>query len=183
MRRKTLLLTAIAVVILSGLTAYMVQQGRFINETARVDAPIAQPVRDVEPVLEIVAEDLGLIWPIDFLPGTSKLLASENSGSIFLIDTETLKIAEIAGAPDVVSSGQGGLLDVTVSTDFEDDSFIYLTYSAANEAGDSATHLARASLNLDERRLSGIDVLYVAEPFLGGTSHYGSRVVIQGDYL
>ena len=102
MRRKTLLLTAIAVVILSGLTAYMVQQDRFIDETDRVDAPIAQPVRDVEPVLEIIAEDLGLIWAIDFLPGTSKLLASENSGSIFLIDTETLKIAEIAGAPDVV---------------------------------------------------------------------------------
>jgi len=184
MRRKILIFTSIAVLILLGLTAYyMMQQGRFIDETARVDKPIAQPVRDVEPVLEIVAEDLGLIWAIDFLPGTSKLLATENSGSMFLIDTETLEVAEIAGAPEVASGGQGGLLDVTVSPDFEDDSLIYLTYSASNEAGASATHLARATLNLDERRLSGMDVLYVAEPFLSGTSHYGSRVVVQGDYL
>ncbi len=184
MRRKMLIFIFIAVVIALGSTAYYkVQQGRFIDETARVDTPIAQPVSDVEPVLEIVAEDLGLIWAINFLPGTSNLLANEKSGSIFLIDTETLEVADIAGAPEVVSSGQGGLLDVTVSPDFEDDSFIYLTYSAANEAGESATHLARATLNLEERRLSGLDVLYVAEPFLGGSSHYGSRVVIQGDYL
>ncbi len=183
MRRKILIFTAIAVVIFSGLTFYMMQQGRFVDEKARVDAPIAEPVRDVEPVLEIVAEDLGLIWAIDFLPGTSKLLANENSGSIFLINTETLEVDEIAGTPDVVSIRQGGLLDVTVSPDFKDDGFIYLTYSAANEAGASATHLARATLYLDERRLSGLEELYVAEPFQSGTSHYGSRVVIQGDYL
>ena len=184
MRRKMLIFIFVVVVILLGSTAYyMVQQGRFIDETARVDTPIGQPVSEVEPVLEIVAEDLGLIWAIDFLPGTSNLLANEKSGSIFLIDTETLEVAEIAGAPEVVSSGQGGLLDVAVSPDFEDDSFIYLTYSAANQAGASATHLARATLNLDKRSLSGIEVLYVAEPFLGGTVHYGSRVVIQGDYL
>ncbi len=183
MKRKMLIFIFIAVVIVLGSTFYMVQQGWFIDETARVDTPIAEPVTDVEPVLEIVAEDLGLIWAIDFLPGTSNLLANENSGSMFLIDTETLEVAGIAGAPEVASSGQGGLLDLAVSPDFEDDSFIYLTYSAANEAGETTTHLARAQLDLDELELSGIEVLYVAEPFLGGTAHYGSRVVVQGDYL
>ncbi len=183
MTRRTLLLTSIVVIIVLGLTAYMVQQGRFADEKERVDTPIAQPVSEVEPVLEVVAEDLGLIWAIDFLPGTSKLLANENSGAIFLIDTDTLEVSEIGGAPQVVSSGQGGLLDVTVSPDFDEDSFVYLTYSDMNEAGESATHLARAQLASDELELSELDVLYVAEPFLGGTSHYGSRVVIQDDYL
>lgn len=182
-KRKTFILIAIAVIVLSGVIVYMAQQGRFIDETARVDTPIAQPMRDVEPVLEIVAEDLGLIWAIEFLPDTSKLLANEKSGSIFLIDTETLEVAEIAGAPDVVSSGQGGLLDMAISPDFEDDSLIYLTYSAANQAGATTTHLALATLNLEELSLSGIEVLYIAEPFLSGAAHYGSRVVIQGDYL
>jgi aldose sugar dehydrogenase len=184
MKRRMLIIASIAFVLLLGLTAYyMMQQGRVTDETARVDKPIAQPVRDVEPVLEVVAEDLGLIWAIDFLPGTAKLLANEKSGSMFLIDTGTLDITEIAGAPEVASGGQGGLLDVTVSPDFEADSFVYLTYSAANDAGATATHLARAQLDLDERSLSGIEILYVAEPFLSGTAHYGSRVVIEGDYL
>jgi len=183
MRRSIFIYIFIAVAIILGLSFYIVQQGIFIDEKARVDAPVAPPVSDVEPVLEIVAEDLGLIWAIDFLPGTAKLLANENSGSMFLIDTETLEVIEIAGAPEVESSGQGGLLDVTVSPDFNEDSYVYLTYSAVNEAGATTTHLARASLDLEEQRLSGLEVLYVAEPFQGGTSHYGSRVVVQGDYL
>jgi glucose/arabinose dehydrogenase len=182
-KRNVIIIAAIVIIIFSGLTVYMVQQGRFIDEKVRVDTPIAQPVRDVEPILEIVAEDLGLVWAIDFLPGTSMLLANEKSGSMFLIDTETLKVTEITEAPEVVSSGQGGLLDVAVSPDFADDSLIYLTYSAANQAGATATHLARATLNLEERSLKGTEVLYMAEPFLNSTAHYGSRVVIKGDYL
>ena len=183
MRRRMLIYISIAVVILSGLAFYLVQQNIFVDEKARVDAPIAPAVSNVEPVLEIVAEDLGLIWAIDFLPGTSKLLANEKSGSIFLIDTETLDIVEITGAPGVASSGQGGLLDVTVSPEFNEDKLVYLTYSAANDAGETATHLARAVLDLDELRLNDLEVLYIAEPFLRSTAHYGSRVVVQGEYL
>ena len=182
-KRKIFISIAVLVVIASGFIIYMVQQGWFIDEKARVDQPVAQPVRDVEPVLQIVAEDLGQIWAIEFLPGTPKLLANENSGSIFLIDTETLEITEVTGTPEVASGGQGGLLDLAISPDFEDDSLIYFTYSAANQAGATTTHLARATLNLEELSLSGVEVLYIAEPFLNSTAHYGSRVVIQGDYL
>lgn len=102
---------------------------------------------------------------------------------MFLIDTETLEVKEIAGTPEIASDGQGGLLDVTVSPDFDEDSLVYLTYSAANEAGATATHLARATLDLNERNLSDLEVLYIAKPFQGGTAHYGSRVVVQGDFL
>jgi len=203
MKRRAIIYASIAVLILLGLTAYLLQQGTFVDEKARDDRPVDQPAKDldpvidvdpepekepepepeVEPVLGVVAEDLGLIWAIDFLPGTSKLLANENSGSIFLIDTETLEVVEITGVPEVASSGQGGLLDLEVSPDFDDDSFVYLTYSAANETGATATHLARASLDLEEQRLSDLEVLYIAEPFQGGTSHYGSRMVLKDDYL
>jgi len=206
MKRKMLIFIFIAVVILAGLTFYLAQQGIFVDETARVGEPIADPVNDVEPindlepdndleepdndvalvvepVLEIVAEDLGLIWAIDFLPGTSKLVANENSGSMFLINTETLETSEITGTPEVASSGQGGLLDVAVSPDFNEDNMVYLTYSAANDAGASATHLARAKLDLAGQSLNNLELLYIAEPFLNSTAHYGSRVVIQGNYL
>ena len=183
MKRRIIILAAIAVLLVAGLTYYLVQQGLFIDEKARVGTPVGKPVNDVEPVLEIVAEDLGQIWAIDFLPGTSKLLANENSGSLFLIDTETLEVVEITGAPEVAAGGQGGLLDLEVSPDFAEDSLVYLTYSAANEAGATTTHLARAALDLEEQRLNNLEVLYIAEPFLADTSHYGSRVVIQGDYL
>jgi aldose sugar dehydrogenase len=183
MKRRVLIYITIAAMILSVLIFYLAQQNIFTGEKARVDEPIAPPVKGVKPVLEIVAEDLGLIWAIDFLPDTPKLLANEKSGSMFLINTETLEIFDITGAPEVESSGQGGLLDLAVSPEFEEDNLVYLTYSAANDAGESATHLARAVLDLDELRLSSLEVIYIAEPFLSSSVHYGSRVVIQGEYL
>jgi len=183
LRKRALIYGSIAVLILLGLAFYVVQQGIFEDEKARVGTPIAQAVNEVEPLLEVVAEDLGLIWGIEFLPGTSRLLANEKSGSMFLIDTETLEIIEIDGAPEVDSRGQGGLLDLAVSPDFDEDKLVYLTYSAANEAGDTTTFLARAVLDLEEQRLRDLEELYFAEPFVSGTSHYGSRVIIKGDYL
>ena len=117
------------------------------------------------------------------MPDTSKLLANENSGKMYLIDTETLEVIEITGAPEVDSSGQGGLLDLAVSPDFDEDNLIYLTYSAANEAGNTTTHLARARLNLEEQSLDNLEKLYAAEPFLGVTAHYGSRVVVKDNHL
>jgi len=183
MKRNYFIYISIAILLLSGLLFYLGQQGLFKNEKARVDGPIASPVKDVEPVLEIVAENLGLVWAIEFLPGTTMLLANEKSGSIFLINTETLETYEIAGAPVVDSGGQGGLLDLAVSPEFNEDNFIYLTYSAANNTGETTTHLARAVLDLERLSLSSLEVLYVAEPFLRSTAHYGSRVVIQGEHL
>ncbi len=190
MKRRMIILASIAVLLLVGLTVYMML-GTIDDENAGIDEPVTDidpepeedPVEEVEPTMEVVAEDLGQIWGIDFLPGTSKLLANENSGSMFLIDTETLEFDEIAGAPEVAADGQGGLLDLKVSPDFDDDNLVYLTYSAANEAGETTTQLARASLDLKEQRLNDLEVLYVAEPFMDSTSHYGSRVVVRDDYL
>lgn len=181
--KRILLLISIAALIIAGLAIYLVQQNIFADEKVRANSPIAPPVRDVEPILEVVAEDLGLIWAIDFLPGTPMLLANEKSGSIFLIKTKTLEAIEITGAPEVDSSGQGGLLDVAVSPEFNKDNVIFLTYSAANERGETTTHLARALLDLDKFRLNSLEVLYIAEPFLRSTAHYGSRVVIKDEYL
>ncbi len=149
----------------------------------RVGTPISKEQNgEVEPVLQIVASELGQIWGIDFIPGTSHLVATENSGRLFIIDTESLEILEINGAPKVDSRGQGGLLDVAVSPEFDEDGKIYFTYSVGGNEG-MATHLGRAVLNMELLTLKDVEVLYIATPFKRGTSHYGSRVVIDGDYL
>jgi aldose sugar dehydrogenase len=153
------------------------------DDRRRVDMPVSQPVGDVEPVLEVVAEDLGLIWALDFIPDTPTLLATENTGSLYLIDAEAGSIDEISGVPTVDSAGQGGLLDVTVSPDFADNSYVYLTYSATNDSGVKSTHLARGALSTNELRLEDVEVLYAAEPFAESNSHFGSRVIIDDDYL
>lgn len=183
-RNKILIVTIIAALVLGGVLAgvWWVAQERSDDRT-RIDTPISEPIGEVEPVLEVVTEDIGQIWGIDFIPGSTQLVATVRSGSLHLIDVNALATNEITGVPAVNNAGQGGLLDVAVSQTFNEDRLIYLTYSIANEAGDSTTRLARAELNVDALELSNIDVLYTVEPFLPGTNHYGSRVVNDGDYI
>lgn len=152
------------------------------DDRTRVDAPISEPIGEVEPVLEVVAENIGQIWGIDFIPDSTQLVATVRSGSLHLIDTNTLTTSEISGAPAVHDAGQGGLLDVAVSETFDDDSLIFLTYSVANEAGASTTRLARGELDIDALQLSDLEVLYTAEPYRSGNNHYGSRVILDGEY-
>lgn len=183
MTKKRIIIAIIIVVIaVAAGAAYMFYYQPEDNRS-RIDLPIAEPVGEVEPVLEVVAEDLGLIWGIDFIPDTTLLLATQNNGSLYLIDTDSLDVSQIIGVPAVDSSGQGGLLDVTVSPDFAEDATVYLTYSTNNQAGDKTTHLASGILSIDELTLSDVNVLYVAEPFLSSNSHFGSRVIVDGEHL
>lgn len=184
MKRSRILKGSLIAVLVLGVVAgaWWLTQERGDDRT-RIDTPISDPVGEVEPVLEVVTENIGQIWGIDFIPDSSQLVATVRSGSLHLIDTNTLATSEIAGVPAVSDAGQGGLLDVAVSKTFDDDNLIFLTYSVTNETGDSTTRLARAELNVNALELNNVDVLYTAEPFLPGTNHYGSRVVHDGDYI
>ena len=184
MKRSRILKGSLIAVLVLGVVAgaWWLTQERGDDRT-RIDTPISEPVGEVEPVLEVVTENIGQIWGIDFIPDSSQLVATVRSGSLHLIDTNTLATSEIAGVPAVSDAGQGGLLDVAVSKTFDDDNLIFLTYSVTNETGDSTTRLARAELNVNALELNNVDVLYTAEPFLPGTNHYGSRVVHDGGYI
>ena len=55
-------------------------------------------------------------WGLDFLPNGS-ILITERSGDLILLAPDG-KSTKVMGTPDVLASGQGGLLDVKVDTDF-----------------------------------------------------------------
>ncbi len=136
---------------------------------------------DLELTVDKVVDGLGTPWALSFVPATNQLLVTENKGTLLLVDADSGDIDEISGVPEVDSAGQGGLLDATLSPTFSDDNLIYLTYSAANEAGLTSTYLGRGSLDMNSLHLGDFEQLYAAEPFLDSTSHYGSRVVIDDD--
>ena len=181
MQKKTILIAAVFVIAIFSVAAWWWHENQ-PDDLSRINQPIGEVTGSVEPVLELVAAGLGQLWGIEFMPGSTQLLATENSGRLFLIDTEKLDVAEIGGVPEVDDSGQGGLLDIAISPEFDEDRTIYLTYSAAGEGGTS-THLAKADLDIASLQLSDVEVLYAAQPFMSGASHYGSRVVVDGRYL
>ena len=130
--------------------------------------------------VETVATGFDRPWGLAML-SESGLLVTERPGQLQLVDRESRAVTSIAGVPEVFASGQGGLLDVTTRPG--DDESIYLTYADDNAAGESSTHLARGRLDRERQRLTDLEVLHAAEPFVASNAHYGSRVAFGPDGL
>jgi len=107
-------------------------------------------------------------------------------GTIFFTERKgTLKVRKTDGAivkikntPPVRNENQGGMLDVALHPDYQENSMIYLSYSKYKKEGGktlSTTAVIRGKLEEDE--LKNIEEIFVAQPFLDSKYHYGSRLV------
>jgi len=85
-------------------------------------------------------------WAMTFVPGSNLAVVTEKPGRIWLVDLASGRKQTVAGAPQVVLSSQGGLLDVKVSPAFASDNRLYLTYAEPSANGGSGLALARATL-------------------------------------
>ena len=128
--------------------------------------------------VEIVTDELEHPWGLAFLPGGDALV-TERPGRLQRLDMDTGETSEIGNAPDVAAIGQGGLLDVALHPDFDENRWVYLTYAGAGGNGGAATHLGRG--RLEGGALADFELLHVAEPFHSGGRHFGSRIVFDED--
>jgi len=146
-------------------------------------ATTAQPAQSRDPPFQVSpVASFDNPWAMAFLPGTMTALVTEKAGRIWLVDVRTGAKQIVAGAPEVVSGGQGGLLDVVVSPAFATDKQVYLTYAEPSRNGGSGLALARATL-ADEPtapRLDGLRVLW-HDPAGGRGGQFGAIVVFAPD--
>ena len=126
-------------------------------------------------------------WGMAFLPGsgvplTNVALVTEKTGRIWLIDVGTGQKREVTGAPSVVVSSQGGLLDIAPSPRFAGDSMVYLTYSEPSANSGSSLALARAHLTGigSAPKLEGLTVLW-RDPGGGEGGQFGGRIAFAPD--
>ncbi len=130
---KTLLASAaVAVAFFANAAAH----AESINAGGRV-ATSSQPFRT-----QSVAE-FDTPWAIAFLPD-GRMLITEKPGHILLV-TQSGQKTPVANVPDVLASGQNGLLDIAVAPDFETSSHIYFTYVEPGDGGRLV--LSRATLS------------------------------------
>lgn len=118
-------------------------------------------------------EGLSNPWAVAFLPDGSTLI-TERSGS--LLHHHNGETTNIGGLPEIRSFRQGGLLDVVLHPDYENNGWIYLTYSKPDNNDDTATALARARLDTEAGELVDMEELFVESQFSGPGRHYGSRL-------
>jgi glucose/arabinose dehydrogenase len=146
------------------------------------EADVAQDqnVENPEYTMETITNEIDVPWGMDWLPDGDMLITAR-SGSLWLYSNGSLADEPIAGVPEVWSRSQGGLLDVQAHPNYEENGWIYLTYSSPGGGGGANTALMRAKLNDERTELVNKEVLYKAEPNTERGVHFGSRIVFDNN--
>lgn len=134
------------------------------------------PFGEVE-VDQIIVSGLNNPWSIDFID-TDNIIFTEKDGRLFRHSISQGNTTQITGAPNSVEAGQGGLLDVTLHPDFNQNNLVYLVYSVG-ENSRFTTAVGRGTLN--GSTLENFEELFRAEPLVSGGQHFGSRIVFDNE--
>ena len=146
------------------------QSPAFINQT-RVPAIRSSTPYDVE----VVADHLSHPWGITFLPDT-RMLISEKTGTIRIISLQGDVGDTILGVPSVYYRQDGGLMDITLDPDFQENRIVYWAFSEPYDTGYIAS-IAKGVLSPDESQFNNVEIIYRALPAVGGPMHYGVRLL------
>ena len=140
-------------------------------------SPTPRPVKAAVRV-ETVARGLEYPWALAFLPD-GRMLVTERLGRLRIVERDGRVSEPLAGVPQVLAHGQGGLLDVALDPRFADNRLVYLSYAEPGADGTAGTAVARGRLG--EGRLNDIRVIYRQQPKVRGGAHFGSRLVFARD--
>jgi glucose/arabinose dehydrogenase len=127
--------------------------------------------------VEEVITGLRSPWGLAFLPN-GDMLVTDKFGTLYRHNQKD-GLQEITGVPEVVSRGQGGLMDVELHPDFEKNNWIYLTFSKKGSGNTATTAVMRAKLK--GNKLEKEEIIFEALPYLSTRHHYGSRLEFDKD--
>jgi len=113
-------------------------------------------------------------WSIAFLPD-GRMLVTERAGRLRIVGKDfKLDPKPVEGLPEIVASGQGGLLDVVLHPQYDKNGWIYWAYNAPGTGG-WGTALSRGKL--EGQRMTEVQVLFSMEPKTRAGHHFGGRIV------
>ncbi len=121
-------------------------------------------------------------WAITSLPD-QHLLITERKGQLKLFDPKTKSIVNVSAVPAVSYGGQGGLGDVILHPDFQNNHWLYLSYASKGQGGYGA-EISRAKLDLSnpvQPKLTDLKTIWKQVPKVSGQGHYGHRMMFGPD--
>ncbi len=124
---------------------------------------------------KVINTSLEKPWGITALPD-GRLLITEKGGTMRIATTAGSLSAAITGLPEVNSTGQGGLLGVTIDPAFSTNRMVYWTFSDPTPEG-NLTSVAKGKLSADETKIENPVIIYRGTPAYKGNLHYGSRIL------
>jgi glucose/arabinose dehydrogenase len=128
--------------------------------------------------VEVLAENLDHPWGMAFLPD-NRLLVTERAGHLRIYDENDSISQPIKGTPEVFNVGQGGLLDVALDPDFEQNNYIYLSFAEPGQDSTASTALGRG--RFEDNQVKDFELIFRMEPKVEGPNHFGGRIVFSPD--
>lgn len=129
--------------------------------------------------ISTVAAGLEHPWGLAFLPD-GDMLVTERPGRLRHVDGEGHVSEPVAGLPDILAVGQGGLLDVAIDPAFADNRLVYLSFAEAGDGG-NGTAVARGVLSPDGSSLGDVEIVFRQQPKVQSRGHFGSRLAFDDE--
>lgn len=126
--------------------------------------------------VQTVVDGLEIPWGVAFLPDGAVLITERDTGNLMMVRDGVLVDTPVAGVPEISERGQGGLLDIEIHPNYEENGWIYITYSKPEDGG-SNTALIRARYDAETHSLIDLEELFAGQPSTGSGVHFGSRIV------
>lgn len=158
--------TVLATVLVVGLTACTAATGGRDHSTEKGEVRV-----------EIIVSGLAHPWGMAFLPD-GRMLVTERPGRLRIVSDGEVLPEPVGGLPEIAAQGQGGLLDVALHPEFEQNRLVYLSYAAEDIDG-YGTEVVRG--RLEDSSLVNTETVFRMEPKSTGGRHFGSRLVFDDD--
>jgi glucose/arabinose dehydrogenase len=110
-------------------------------------------------------------WSIEFIDKDT-FLYTERRGKMFIVSDG--QSTEISNIPSVYQKNQGGLLDIELHPNFDQNNTLFFSFSKGNE--EDGANTAIASAKLIDNSLQEVEILYVGKEMTSASLHFGSRL-------
>nr|WP_321453789.1 PQQ-dependent sugar dehydrogenase [uncultured Carboxylicivirga sp.] len=165
---------------ISGLTNYIIhlsEQSKHVKvDVKELDVQHSE-VQDF--IIETVVDGLDIPWGLEFLPN-GDMLINERSGQMIRY-TKTGEKQLISGLPSIVAQGQGGLLDIELHPDYNNNGWLYFSYSSPNKDNPKLASTAIMRARLQGNELVDKERIFLAMPQTETRHHYGSKLEFDND--
>ena len=140
--------------------------------------------------VDVITNQVEIPWAITF-PDEHTALLTERAGRLRVLIDDVMQPDPVSDTPEVLHSGQGGLMDVAVDPQYADNGWVYLAYTHAvgeasgrRDSPPSMTRLVRGRIR--DNAWGDEEVIFEAnrDHYIPANYHYGSRIVFDpGGYL
>ena len=124
-----------------------------------------------------VVEDIQHPWSIAFLPD-GDMLFTQRTGELRIVRDGELLPDPVEGVPETRVINQGGLQEIALHPDFENNRIVYVSYSKPNGSR-GTTALIRA--RFEDDRLNDVEEIFEADAWNGRGGHFGAKIAFDED--